>query len=363
MPFPASTTGRFGLLASRLLLSAVCLSWAACAPAPEDSTASDMSSGEVSGTTEAVESAVERPEFALAIHGGAGVIPKDMAPEKVAAYEAALESALTHGRDRLAAGASALDVVEEVVKMLEDAPEFNAGKGAVFTNDGRNELDAAIMDGRDKSCGAVARMTTVKNPITVARGVMERSRHVFMVGEGAEAFADELGVERVDKDYFFTQRRYDQWQKALEREREAEAQAEKDKHGTVGCVALDKEGNLAAATSTGGMTNKRFGRIGDVPVIGAGTYADNETAAISCTGKGEEFIRHNVAHAVSSRMALAGESLQAAAEAVIHGTLAEGDGGLIAVGHDGSIAMVFNSPGMFRGAADATGRFDVAIWE
>lgn len=322
--------------------------------------------GEPSPVEESVPSVSEnrsRPEFALAIHGGAGVIPKDMPAEKVAAYEEALKAALTHGRDRLAAGAAALDVVEEVVRMLEDAPEFNAGKGAVFTNDGRNELDAAIMDGRDLSCGAVARLTTVKNPISVARGVMESSRHVFMVGEGAEAFADELGVERVEAEYFFTQRRYDQWQGALERERAEKAAAEADKHGTVGCVALDSAGNLAAATSTGGLTNKRFGRVGDVPVIGAGTYADNRTAAISCTGKGEEFIRHNVAHSVSARMELAGESLQDAADAVIHGKLAAGDGGLIAVGHDGSIALVFNSPGMFRGAADADGRFEVAIWE
>ena len=320
----------------------------------------EQSSAEPTGDSEET-SAAPRPEFALAIHGGAGVIPKDMEPEKVAEYEAALERALAHGRDRLAEGASALDVVEEVVVLLEDDPLFNAGKGAVFTHDGRNELDAAIMDGRDLSCGAVARVTTIKNPIRLARGVMEQSRHVFMVGDGAEAFADGLGLDRVEPDYYFTQRRYDSLQKAIEKEQSNQEHG--DQHGTVGCVAMDKEGNLAAATSTGGMTNKRFGRIGDVPVIGAGTYANNATVAVSCTGRGEEFIRHNVAHSVSAMIEHKGLSLQQAADAVIHGKLAKGDGGLIAVGADGSIALVFDSPGMFRGAADSVGRFEVAIWE
>jgi L-asparaginase / beta-aspartyl-peptidase len=303
-------------------------------------------------------------DYAIAIHGGAGVIGKDMAPEKVAEYRTTLQAALQHGRDRLAAGAAALDVVEEVVRMLEDSPLFNAGKGAVFDHEGRNELDASIMDGRNLACGAVAGVTTVKNPVRLARAVMEHSPHVFMVGPGAEAFAAAQGLEIVDPSYFFVQQRYDQLQKILEAEKaDAATAADGDQHGTVGCVVRDKHGNLAAATSTGGLTNKRFGRVGDSPVIGAGTYADDRTVAVSCTGQGEEFIRHNVAHTVSALVELAGLSVQEAAEKVIHGKLQPGDGGLIAVDHDGKIALVFNTPGMFRGAADSTGRFEVRIWE
>lgn len=298
-----------------------------------------------------------RVQWALAIHGGAGVIPKTMEDDRKQEYVQALEAALQLGKDSLAAGESSLDVVEKVVAQLEDSPLFNAGKGAVFTHEGSHELDAAIMDGRDLNCAAVAGLKTIKNPIHLARKVMTETHHVFFVGDGAEAFADEVGVERVDQDYFFVQRRHDQWQRALERAKE------EDKHGTVGAVALDMDGNLAAATSTGGLTNKRFGRVGDVPVIGAGTYANNATAAISCTGYGEQFIRHNVAHDVSAIMEYRGVGIQEAAEAVIHGKLDKGDGGLIAVGHDGTIALVFNSEGMFRGAADSSGLSEVAIWE
>lgn len=299
-----------------------------------------------------------RVEWAIAIHGGAGVIPKTMEEAEKAQYSAALEEALRLGRDLLDQGETSLDVVERVVRHLEDVPLFNAGKGAVFTHDGAHELDAAIMDGRNLACGSVAGVTTVRNPISLARLVMERSRHVFFVGAGAERFADEMGVERVDQAYYDTERRREQWQRALEEE-----EAGDDQHGTVGVVALDRAGNLAAGTSTGGLTDKRYGRVGDVPVIGAGTYADNRTAAVSCTGYGEQFIRHNVAHDVTARMAYRGLSVQEAADEVIHGELDPGDGGLIAVAHDGSIALVFNSEGMFRGAADAAGRFEVAIWE
>ena len=301
-----------------------------------------------------------RQEWAIAIHGGAGVIPKTMEEEKREAYVDGLRAALTLGRDLLDGGAQGLDVVERVIRRFEDNPLFNAGKGAVFTHDGHNELDAAIMDGRTLGCGAVSGLTTVKNPISLARLVMERSRHVFFVGEGAERFADEMGVERVEPGYYFVQRRWDQLQKILAEEREAE---ESDEKGTVGCVVLDREGNLAAGTSTGGLTDKRFGRVGDVPVIGAGTYANNRTVAVSCTGKGEQFIRNNVAHDVSALYEYRGLSVREAAEAVIHGKLDAGDGGLIAVDKNGAIAMVFSSPGMFRGAADAGGRFEVAIWE
>lgn len=306
--------------------------------------------------------ATARVAWAIAIHGGAGVIPKTMAEDEKRQYFDALEEALGLGRDLLEQGAASLDVVERVVRHLEDVPLFNAGKGAVFTHDGGHELDAAIMDGRDLACGAVSGLATVKNPITLARLVMERSPHVFFVGPGAERFADEMGVERVDQQYFFTERRYEQWQRAREREKAA-AGDDDDKHGTVGAVALDVHGNLAAATSTGGLTNKRYGRVGDVPVIGAGTYADNRTAAVSCTGFGEQFIRHSVAHDVTARMAYRGLGVEEAAKEVIQGELEPGDGGLIAVAHDGSIALVFNSEGMFRGAADAGGRFEVAIWE
>lgn len=299
-----------------------------------------------------------RLDYAIAVHGGAGVIPKDMEEERKQEYVDTLEAALRLGRDQLDGGAAALDVVEAVVRTLEDSPLFNAGKGAVFTHDGKNELDAAIMDGRDLNCGSISGVTTVKNPIRLARLVMEKSPHVFFLGAGAEAFADEMGVERVTSDYYFTERRWEQLQKAL-----AEEKTGDKKHGTVGTVALDRAGNLAAATSTGGLTNKRYGRVGDVPVIGAGTYANNKTAAISCTGWGEKFIRHNVSHDVSALMEYKGLSVEEAANEVIHGKLEPGDGGLIAVSHTGEIALVFNSEGMFRGAADSNGRFDVAIWE
>ena len=300
-------------------------------------------------------------KWALAIHGGAGTIPKDLPEAEKQEYIQALTKALTLGKDMLAKGATSLDTVEAVVRWLEDDPHFNAGKGAVFTHEGTNELDAAIMDGRTLSCGSVAGLKRIKNPISLARLVMEKSPHVFMVGDGAEAFAAEMKVEKVDPKYFFTQKRYDQWQEELKKEREKE-KAAKDRD-TVGAVALDQHGNLAAATSTGGLTNKRLGRLGDVPVIGAGTYANNRTCAVSATGIGEEFIKHTVSHDISAMMEYGGLSLQQAADKVIHQKLQPGDGGVIGVAHDGSIALVFNSEGMYRGAADANGRFEVKIWE
>jgi L-asparaginase / beta-aspartyl-peptidase len=296
-----------------------------------------------------------KPRWSLAIHGGAGTIPKDIPESQKEQYLKSLRAALEVGQKVLAGGGTSLDAVEKVVRFLEDDPLFNAGRGAVFTNEGTHELDAAIMDGRDLSCGSVASLKTVKNPISLARMVMEKSPHVFMVGQGAERFADEMKVERVNQKYFFTQKRYDDWQKKLKEE------AEKDKD-TVGAVALDVHGNLAAATSTGGMTNKRFGRLGDVPVIGAGTYANNKTAAISATGWGEQFIKHTVAHDISALMEYKGLTLQQAADEVIHRKLQKDDGGVVAVGRDGSIALVFNSEGMYRGAADSNGRSEVAIW-
>jgi beta-aspartyl-peptidase (threonine type) len=303
------------------------------------------------------------PQWALAIHGGAGTIPKDLPTAERQEYIQALTKALTLGKEMLAKGGTSLDTVEAVVRSLEDDPHFNAGKGAVFTHEGTNELDAAIMDGSTLSCGSVAGLKRIKNPVSLARLVMEKSPHVFMVGEGAEAFAAEMKVETVDPKYFFTQKRYDQWQEELKKEREEKEKTVKKDRDTVGAVALDRHGNLAAATSTGGLTNKRFGRLGDVPVIGAGTYANNRTCAVSATGIGEEFIKHTVAHDISALMEYAGLTLQQAADKVIHQKLKPGDGGVIGVAHDGSIALVFNSEGMYRGAADANGRFEVKIWE
>lgn len=344
----------------RLLLACLLLLPTACTSPSPNGTADEVSG--VNGETRE-ESDAERPEWALAIHGGAGVIPKDMEEERKQEYFDALEAALTLGRESLERGDSALDTVERVVRFLEDDPKFNAGKGAVYTHEGTHELDAAIMDGRTLDCGSVAAVTTIKNPITLARRVLEQSPHVFLIGEGAEVFATEMGVERVTQSYFHTERRYQQLQRLLEEQAEAEGAEEDKERSTVGAVALDRNGDLAAATSTGGLTNKRFGRVGDVPVVGAGTYANNRTCAVSGTGTGEQFIRHTVAHSISAAMEHGGLSLEEAARHVIHERLDAGDGGVIAVGHDGSIALVFNSPGMFRAAADARGRFEVGIWE
>jgi beta-aspartyl-peptidase (threonine type) len=307
------------------------------------------------GTAKIVVQRAAAPKWSLAIHGGAGTIPKTLPEERKQQYLKSLAAALKVGQEMLQQGGTSLDAVEKVVRFLEDDPLFNAGKGAVYTHEGTHELDAAIMDGRNLSCGSVAVLKTVKNPIALARLVMEKSRHVFMMGEGAETFATEMKVERVPNSYFDTEFRYQQWQEALKKD-----EADKD---TVGAVALDVHGNLAAATSSGGLTNKRFGRIGDVPIIGAGTYADNRTCAISATGIGEQFIRHTVAHDISALMAYKGLTLQQAAEQVIHQKLKPGDGGVIGVSRDGSIALVYNSEGMYRGAADSTGRFEVKIWE
>ncbi|HEV7514852.1 MAG TPA: isoaspartyl peptidase/L-asparaginase [Thermoanaerobaculia bacterium] len=315
------------------------------------------------GKADIVLKRADSPRWAIAIHGGAGVIPKTLPEAEKQQYFKSLESALKVGRDVLAGGGTSLDAVEKVVRFLEDDPLFNAGKGAVYNHEGKHELDAAIMNGRDLACGSVAALTTVKNPITLARLVMEKSQHVFLVGEGAERFADAMKVPRVPNSWFDVERRYQQLQEELKKER-GEGPGDPDKkHGTVGAVALDVHGDLAAATSSGGLTNKRYGRIGDVPIIGAGTYADNHTCAISATGFGEQFIRHTVAHDISALMAYRGLTLQQAADLVIHKKLNPGDGGVIGVAHDGSIALVFNSVGMFRGAADAGGRFEVKIWE
>ncbi len=317
---------------------------------------------------------MQREAWAIAIHAGAGVISKDSPKEKIDGARAGLQEALEKGRSMLASGASGLDTVEAVITILENNPRFNAGKGAVFTAEGHHELDSSIMDGATLGCGGVTGVRTVKNPIQLARKVMEETRHVLLAHAGAEAFADtQPEIERVAPDYFSTEdraRSLEKWRK-----RQASLQTPSQRHAmasaeeaarwksTVGCVVLDQAGNLVAGTSTGGMTGKRFGRIGDSPLIGAGTYANNDTCAVSCTGTGEEYIRHNVARDISDRMLYGNRSAEEAANEVIFEVLQPDDGGVIVVGADGSIVMVFNTGGMFRGAANASGRFDIAIWE
>jgi L-asparaginase / beta-aspartyl-peptidase len=294
------------------------------------------------------------PDYAIVIHGGAGTIRKEnMSDELEKEYLDALHQALNIGEEILENGGTSLEAVEKTIRFLEDSPLFNAGKGAVFTNEGKNELDASIMDGSDLSAGAIAGVTTVKNPISLAKAVMENSEHVLLIGQGAEKFAEINELEIVDPAYFFTQNRFDGLQRALEKERKD------DKYGTVGCVALDRYGNIVAGTSTGGMTNKKFNRVGDVPIIGAGTYANNKTCGISCTGHGEFFIRYTVAHDVSALMEYQHLSLSAAAKKVVQEKLvkAGGSGGLVGLDSKGNITMEFNSEGMYRGYAKPNERF------
>jgi L-asparaginase / beta-aspartyl-peptidase len=308
------------------------------------------------------------PMISIAIHGGAGVISRaSMFAENERAYRADLERALDAGYAVLEKDGTSLDAVVAAVRILEDSPLFNAGKGAVFSHAGINELDAAIMDGATQKAGAVAGVRHVKNPIELARMVMERTPHVLLSGEGAEEFALEQGVTLVPDSYFYTERRWKQLEEAqkLEKnERVASADEDIGYFGTVGAVALDRNGNLAAATSTGGMTNKRWGRIGDSPIIGAGTYADNATCAVSATGSGEYFIRAVVAHEICARVRLSGVTAAKAAHEVIHGRLEEigGDGGVIVVDKNGALSLEFNTEGMFRGARDSSGRREVAIY-
>jgi len=296
-------------------------------------------------------------DWAIALHGGAGAMsPENYTPEQIQQYEAELTAALGVGEEILKSGGTSLDAVEQVVRYLEDCPLFNAGRGAVYTNDGKNELDAAIMSGADLQAGAVAGVGDIKNPISAARMVMEKSEHVLMVGKGASLFASQNGAEVVDSSYFYTERSFRALQRALERDK---------KMGTVGCVALDKHGNLAAATSTGGMTNKRYGRVGDVPIIGAGTYANNSTCAVSATGHGEYFIRYTVAHDISALMEYKGLSLAQAADEVIHKKLEEvdGRGGIISVDQWGNVHLSFNTSGMFRAFATSGGDRGVHIFK
>ena len=310
------------------------------------------------------EPPTERPAYALALHGGAGVIERGrMTPEYEAEVRAALARALDLGAGVLGEGGAAEDAVVAVVGLLEDMPHFNAGKGAVYTYEGTNELDASLMRGRDLQAGAVSGVTGVRHPIALAREVMLNSDHVMLSGPGAEAFADERGVERAGPEWFRTERRYESWRRARERADAEPRLSEDGKFGTVGCVALDREGHLAAGTSTGGMTLKRYGRIGDSPVIGAGTYADDRACAVSATGHGEYFLRYAVAHDIAARMLHGGASLAEAADAVVGGELvrAGGEGGVVAVDAAGNVAMPFNSAGMYRAYATPAARA-VAIY-
>ncbi|MBT92643.1 MAG: beta-aspartyl-peptidase [Euryarchaeota archaeon] len=298
----------------------------------------------------------EQP-YGLAIHGGAGTITREnMSTEKEAEYISKLTAALKTGYAILENGGSGLDAVEATIKVMEDSPLFNAGKGAVFTGAGTNELDASIMDGATLQGGAVAGVKTVKNPISAARKVMEKTWHVLLAGEGADAFAKEQGLDIVDNSYFHTEHRFKSLIKAKEKEME--------KHGTVGCVALDKKGNLAAGTSTGGLTNKRWGRVGDSPIIGAGTYASNQTCAVSATGQGEYFIRGSVAFDIAAQMDYEKKSVQTAAQAVIDKlTERGGTGGVIVMDRKGNIAMPFNTEGMYRGFYLNDGELTVKIYK
>ncbi|MBM4212582.1 MAG: isoaspartyl peptidase/L-asparaginase [Gammaproteobacteria bacterium] len=301
---------------------------------------------------------------AIAIHGGAGVIPRDqLGPDDGASYRAGLSEALDAGYAVLAAGGNSLDAVTTAVRLLEDNPLFNAGKGAVLAHDGYAELDASIMEGRTLAAGAVTGLRHVKNPIDLARRVMENSPHVFLSGAGAEEFALTQDLTLVPNEYFVTPTRKRQLERVLQGR--VQARNELQGLGTVGAVAVDAQGNISAATSTGGMTNKRWGRIGDAPVIGAGTYANNASCAVSATGHGEYFIRSVVAYDICALVEYRGWTLEKAAKEVVHGKLIQrgGEGGIIAVDPQGNVAMQFNSPGMFRGMRDSAGRREIAIYE
>lgn len=320
--------------------------------------------------------------FSLAVHGGAGTITRQtITPEVAAKYQAALERALQTGYQILAQGGSSVAAVEAVVRVFEDDPLFNAGKGAVFTHDGKNELDASIMDGKTGLAGAVAGVTTIKNPISAARAVMEKTRHVLLIGRGAEQFAAEQNLEIVDPSYFFTQWRWDQLQRAKEKKRlelDHNGVPEKRsenlsvpywqtdyKHGTVGAVALDSHGNLAAATSTGGLTNKLYGRVGDSPIIGAGTYAENGLLAVSGTGTGEFFIRSALAYDIAARIKYGKLDLNQAVDQSIAEALQKkhGDGGVISIDATGNIKFGFNTEGMYRGLIRADGKALTMIYK
>lgn len=316
--------------------------------------------------------ATTRPRWAIVLHGGAGTIPRDQPQEAIQAHRAALRDALRRGVGILEQGGTSLDAVEQVIRALEDAPMFNAGRGSVFTHAGTHELDASLMDGRTLQCGAVASVTTVRYPISAARLVMEETRHVLLAGPGADQFAAQMGLEPVLNEFFSTDSRRQQLQRAQQRERDQQLPDPlKDSairsgdqcYGTVGCVALDSNGNLAAGTSTGGLTNKRAGRIGDSPIIGAGTYANNATCGVSGTGIGEEFIRHTAAFQISALIEHGGKTLDQAVELVLEERLPPRAGGIIAIDAAGNIVSRYTTDGMYRAWARSDGQQEVRIWE
>lgn len=322
------------------------------------------------------QQAVPKDKVVLVIHGGAGTILKSkMTPQKEQAYTDALRASLLAGYDILKIGGSSEKAVEAAIHVMEDSPLFNAGKGAVFTHEGTNELDASIMKGKDGAAGAVAGVTTIKNPITAAIAVMESSPHVMMMGQGAERFAKEQGITQVEPSYFYTEERWDALQRILKEDSKAveldhndkqsstKPEWKDEKFGTVGCVALDNKGDISAGTSTGGMTNKKFGRVGDSPVIGAGTYA-NKQVGISCTGWGEYFIRNVAAYDVAALMEYRALSALEASKEVIRkiGEMG-GDGGMIVLDKDGNVALPFNTAGMYRGYITESGEVKVEIYK
>ncbi|MEJ5962612.1 isoaspartyl peptidase/L-asparaginase family protein [Pedobacter immunditicola] len=316
-------------------------------------------------------------KYVMVVHGGAGtILKKNMSPEMEKAYIEVLTMALQTGYKALKSGKTSIDAVEATIHILEDSPLFNAGKGSVFTHEGKNEMDAAIMDGRTKMAGSVAGVYTIKNPISAARAVMEKSEHVMMVSRGAEMFARRVGLKIVDPSYFYTKERWEGLKQAIKQDSikavidraskgvKAGSANHDDKFGTVGAVALDQSGNLAAGTSTGGMTNKKYGRVGDAPIIGAGTYANNATAGISCTGWGEYYIRNVVAYDISAMMEYKNMTVAAAAKAAIEkvGDMG-GNGGLIALDKKGNVTMPFNTEGMYRGTVTENGKIEVLIYK
>jgi len=306
-------------------------------------------------------------KIAIAIHGGAGTILKGkMTETQEHAYKLVLEVAVKKGHELLANGGSALDAVEMAVKIMEDSPLFNAGKGSVFTAKGTHEMDASIMDGARLNAGAVSMVSGIKNPVSLARLIMEKSGHVFLAGEGAQEFAKAMHCEEKDEAYFHDEFRFQQWQEVKDTGKvQLDHTITDEKYGTVGAVALDEFGNIAAATSTGGMTNKKFGRVGDSPMIGAGTYANNQTCAVSCTGSGEFFIRKVVAYDVSCLMEHKGMSLIDACREVVQKRLLAigGDGGLVAIDAQGNISMEFNTEGMYRASIDTQNKLTTAIYK
>lgn len=312
----------------------------------------------------------EESKWALVIHGGAGtILKKNMDPDVEKSIRADLTASLEAGQKILASGGTSMDAVIASVMVLENSPHFNAGRGAVFTAEGRNELDAAIMDGSDLNAGTITGVTRVKNPITLARAVMENSRHVMFAGDGAEQFAKEQDIEFVEPEYFRVERRWQQYLKFKEKTRKDTSAIYKKnpefKLGTVGAVAIDSKGNISAGTSTGGMTGKMYGRVGDVPIIGAGTYANNASCGVSATGHGEFFIRATVARSICALMEYGGLSLKKAAEQIVMKQLVEmqGDGGIIAVDKDANMALIFNSKGMYRGSVSENQALTVAIYK